>query len=178
MTVSIETTRLSSVITGCGGKETTCSRMSITYRTRSTNGVTTLRPGCSVARYLPNRSTIPARAWGTILTVLASTRIAKSTSTMKNANRNGIWLPLVRESCGSGPQLVGAQDVRRRTLDRHDVDRRTGLDLVVLVVRLGRPDLAADLHPARRHVRQRLQDVPALADQCLRAGPQRRPGVQ
>ena len=29
MTVSMVTTRLSSVITGCGGKETTCSRRSI-----------------------------------------------------------------------------------------------------------------------------------------------------
>ena len=29
LTVSIDTTRLSSVITGCGGKDTTCSRRSI-----------------------------------------------------------------------------------------------------------------------------------------------------
>jgi hypothetical protein len=48
MTVSIETTTLSSVITGCGLKETTCSRRSITSRIRSTNGTTIVRPAFSV----------------------------------------------------------------------------------------------------------------------------------
>src|SRR5919108_566793 len=38
MTVSIPTTRLSSVITGWGGNETTCSRRSSSGFTRSTNG--------------------------------------------------------------------------------------------------------------------------------------------
>ena len=45
MTVSIETTRLSSVITGCGGNETTCSRRSISGRSRSTNGTSDREPG-------------------------------------------------------------------------------------------------------------------------------------
>ena len=48
MTVSIETTTLSSVITGCGAKETTCSRRSITSRIRSTNGTTIVSPAFSV----------------------------------------------------------------------------------------------------------------------------------
>ena len=48
MTVSMFTVRLSAVITGCGGKETTCSRMSIIARTRSTNGISTCGPGCRV----------------------------------------------------------------------------------------------------------------------------------
>ena len=48
MTVSMLTTRLSSVITGCGGNETTCSRRSISGRSRSTNGTTSARPGVSV----------------------------------------------------------------------------------------------------------------------------------
>ena len=48
MTVSIETTRLSSVITGCGGNETTCSRMSISGRTRSMNGTRMFSPGMRV----------------------------------------------------------------------------------------------------------------------------------
>ena len=48
------------VITGCGGKETTCSRMSTSGRTRSMNGTRMLRPGESVLWYLPSRSTTPA----------------------------------------------------------------------------------------------------------------------
>jgi hypothetical protein len=48
MTVSMLTTRLSSVMTGCGGNETTCSRMSTMSRTRSTNGTTMFTPGVSV----------------------------------------------------------------------------------------------------------------------------------
>src|SRR3954470_13037881 len=45
MTESMLTTRLSSVITGCGGNETTCSRRSRSGRTASTNGTTMGRPG-------------------------------------------------------------------------------------------------------------------------------------
>jgi hypothetical protein len=48
MTVSIPTTRLSSVITGCGGNDTTCSRRSISGRTRSTNGTISASPASSV----------------------------------------------------------------------------------------------------------------------------------
>ena len=47
-TVSMETTRLSSVITGCGGNEATCSRISTRPRIRSTNGTRMLRPGVRV----------------------------------------------------------------------------------------------------------------------------------
>ena len=42
------TCRLSEVMTGCGGKEMTCSRRSIVARTRSTNGTRMDRPGESV----------------------------------------------------------------------------------------------------------------------------------
>ncbi len=42
------TTRLSSVITGWGGKLTTCSRRSISGFTRSMNGMTIASPGLSV----------------------------------------------------------------------------------------------------------------------------------
>jgi hypothetical protein len=48
MTVSMPTTRLSSVITGWGGKETTCSRRSMSGLTRSTNGMISVSPGSSV----------------------------------------------------------------------------------------------------------------------------------
>ncbi len=48
MTESIETVRLSSVITGCGGNETTCSRRSISGLTRSMYGTTSANPASSV----------------------------------------------------------------------------------------------------------------------------------
>jgi hypothetical protein len=47
-TVSMPTTRLSSVITGWGGNETTCSRRSMSGLSRSMNGMSTLSPGFSV----------------------------------------------------------------------------------------------------------------------------------
>jgi hypothetical protein len=48
MTVSMPTTRLSSVITGCGGNATTCSRRSISGLTRSMNGTISVSPASSV----------------------------------------------------------------------------------------------------------------------------------
>ena len=48
MTVSIWITRLSSVITGCGGNETTVSRRSISGLTRSTYGTTSVSPASRV----------------------------------------------------------------------------------------------------------------------------------
>ncbi len=48
MTESMLTTRLSSVITGCGGNETTCSRRSMVARMRSMKGTTSVSPGESV----------------------------------------------------------------------------------------------------------------------------------
>src|SRR5580693_2009546 len=79
------TTRLSRVMTGCGGKLTTCSRRSISGRSRSTNGVTTFRPAFSVRWYRPNRSTIPAVACGmmrTDRTMARTTRMTRTTSRM------------------------------------------------------------------------------------------------
>src|SRR6478736_1681730 len=77
----METTRLSSVITGCGGKDTTCSRRSRRGSSRSTNGIRMVRPGFSVRWYLPSRSTTPARACGTIRTERTRTIITNATST-------------------------------------------------------------------------------------------------
>ena len=48
MTVSMLITRLSSVITGCGGNETTVSRRSISGFTRSTYGMISASPASSV----------------------------------------------------------------------------------------------------------------------------------
>ena len=53
MTVSMLTTRLSEVITGCGGNDTTCSRRSTPARTRSTNGMSRCRPASSVRVVAP-----------------------------------------------------------------------------------------------------------------------------
>src|SRR5712691_8249424 len=85
MTVSMLTTRLSWVVTGCGGKLTTCSRRSMSGSSRSTNGVTMFSPACRVRWYRPNRSTIPALACGTMRTDLlttTTTRMTKTTSRM------------------------------------------------------------------------------------------------
>ena len=78
MTVSMPTTRLSLVMTGCGGKLTTCSRRSMSGRSRSMNGTTTLSPACSVRWYRPNRSTMPARACGTIRTDRTTANMAST----------------------------------------------------------------------------------------------------
>ena len=48
MTESMLTTRLSSVITGCGGNDTTCSRRSMSGRSRSTYGTSSDSPAFSV----------------------------------------------------------------------------------------------------------------------------------
>ena len=48
MTVSMPTTRLSRVMTDCGGKPTTCSRMSTLTRTLSRTGTSRWMPGSSV----------------------------------------------------------------------------------------------------------------------------------
>ena len=82
MTVSMLTTRLSDVMTGCGGKDTTCSRRSTPARTRSTNGMSRCRPASSVLEYRPSRSTMSATACGTIRTERNS---AVTTSTRNSA---------------------------------------------------------------------------------------------
>src|ERR1022692_3563657 len=83
------TTRLSSVMTGCPLKATTCSRRSIEGLTRSTNGMMKFIPGSSVLRYRPNRSTLRARAWGTMRTVLvtiSATSATITTATIRTAS--------------------------------------------------------------------------------------------
>src|SRR3954452_1743108 len=105
MTVSMPTTRLSSVITGCGGDETTCSRRSISGLTRSTNGTTSARPGSSVRWKRPRRSTTPARAWGTIRTPDAATN-----STNRKITIRAITPPDTRHS-SFGHERRGAPDL-------------------------------------------------------------------
>src|SRR6478736_4569969 len=68
-------------MTGCGGKDTTCSRRSSNGSKRSTNGISRVSPGFRVRWYLPSRSTTPARACGMIRTDRTSTIITNTIST-------------------------------------------------------------------------------------------------
>ena len=85
-TVSMCTTRLSSVMTGCGAKETTCSRRSTFARIRSTNGTTVLSPASSVRLYEPSRSTTYARACGTTRTARTSESRATAPTAARTIN--------------------------------------------------------------------------------------------
>src|SRR5919204_2722689 len=135
MTESIETTRLSSVITGCGLKETTCSRRSIRGRRRSMNGTTIASPGVSVRWKRPSRSTMPAFACGTIRIVLASMMTTKRATT--------------RMTMSATISASLAIDERGRALDLGDVDARARLEHVLVAVECASaPDLAADLDTA------------------------------
>src|SRR3954470_1855208 len=132
MTESMLTTRLSSVITGCGGNDTTCSRRSINGLSRSTNGTSRDRPGSSVRAYRPSRSTTPARACGTIRTE------RRTTTTMKNRTARKTMPPAVIPTSSF-------RDERRGAVDLQDFDAVARLDDLVLVIGAGAPDLAADL---------------------------------
>src|SRR3954451_13275462 len=118
MTVSIDTTRLASVITGWGGKLTACSRRSIRYRTLSTNGTTMFRPAGSVSLYLPKRSTTPARACGMIRTVFASSTITKISSSASRIRIAVTGLSYLRRSLA---ELGDRVDVRRGAADLEDL---------------------------------------------------------
>src|SRR5580765_7111039 len=113
MTVSMLTTTLSSVITGCGWNETTCSRRSTISRTRSTNGTTIVRPAFRVREYRPNRSTTPARAWGTTRIVRQSASRTNATTPARTINSTTRDLLLV--------------DERGCALDLDDFDSSAGL---------------------------------------------------
>src|SRR3954470_10465479 len=153
MTVSIPTTRLSSVITGCGGKETTCSRRSSSGLTRSTNGTISVRPGSSVREERPSRSTIPARACGTIRTPDAATM-----------NRN--TARTISAMTPGSTRASSFRDERRGALDLDDLDPPADLDDVVVVVGPRGPDLAVDAHAADPLVvGDALEDHGLLADE-------------
>src|SRR4051794_9103231 len=114
-----------------------------------------LRPAGSVSLYFPNRSTIPARAWGTIRIVLASRGTTKRNS--RTSRMSTISAPMgtpsalvVRRGRGanSGLDARYRMDVRRGSADLQDLDGAPRLDGERLVVRLGRPDLAGQLDPS------------------------------
>src|SRR4051794_20055804 len=157
-------TRLSSVITGWGGNETTCSRRSSSGLTRSTYGTTSARPGSSVRWQRPSRSTTPARACGMIRmprATVISTTAATTMSTIKLAK--GVLFLFVYQ--------------RRGALDLHDLDPGAGLEGVVLVVGAGGPDLAVQLHRAAVAV-DAVDHHGRRPDQRRRSGAQLRRHVQ
>src|SRR5579884_1643228 len=135
MTVSMLTTRLSSVITGCGGKETTCSRRSSSGRSRSTNGTTSARPGESVRWYRPNLSITPARACGTIRIVRATTSSTNTATASKT----------IRVTMGVS---CSTEDERRGAVDLCDFDLLFGQLWFAFEEGARRPFLATDLHAA------------------------------
>src|SRR5689334_20216139 len=100
---------------------------------------------------------MPARACGTIRTVLATTATAKITSRMSTISAAGMvsppclaWFVVVRRRSvrppwpGLGAELGDRVDQGRGALDLEDVDLCADRDHVVLVIGPGGPDLAAD----------------------------------
>src|SRR5215212_3320502 len=160
MTVSIWTTRLSSVITGCGGKDTTCSRRSIRGLTRSTKGTISASPGSSVRWKRPRRSTTPARACGTIRTPDAAT------NSTNNSTTNRAMTPPV-----TAHTSISNKD--RSALDLDDLDALPGLEDPAVLVRAGAPLLALELDHAGL-VRRRLQHQRMAPDEPRGARPQAR----
>src|SRR4051812_13464277 len=133
----METTRLSEVITGCGGKGTTCSRMSTLARTRATYGIRMLSPGLRVRWNRPNRSTTSICCCCTTRTDLArvttTNRIRPIARTMRK-----IWVPFTSFS----------PDERSRALDLDDPDLAARVDDLSGVVRARLPVCTVDLDHA------------------------------
>ena len=145
MTVSMQTTRLSSVITGCGGKDTTCSRRSISGRSRSTNGTRMVRPGGQGAA-------VPAEPLDDAGPGLRHDphRLGQRDEHQQHDARRAT--PSATSDAHSDLRFV---DDRRGAVDLHDLDVPPGLDDVCVgVVRradqtsplsLTRPSSASDL---------------------------------
>src|SRR3954447_1014677 len=135
MTVSMPTTRLSSVITGWGGNETTCSRRSIRGLTRSTNGTMSARPGSSVRWKRPRRSTTPARACGTIRIPDAAMNSTNTITTIR------AMTPPVTGNSSFGNE-------RRGALDLDDLHALAGLEDAAVLVGARGPVLPLELDDA------------------------------
>src|SRR5690606_9911763 len=137
------TTRLSSVITGCGCDENTCSRMSSLVLMRSATGMMKFSPGWSVVRNRPKRSTLYRCAWGTIRTV-ETTANTTSTAAMMISTKGSIAPALPCRQSGSWQEFPRVDD-GRRALDLHDVDQRPSRNHVIVVERARRPFLPGEL---------------------------------
>src|SRR6476619_1625018 len=144
MTVSMLTTRLSEVMTGCGGKETTCSRRSTLARILSTNGTRKWMPPSRVREYRPSRSMIRAVCCGTMRTVRMMTIAAKTTSSART------MYPAEMSMLRSVPSLrehVAGND-RRGSLNGHDTDLLARRARCPALGAPGRPGLAGEFDPA------------------------------
>src|ERR1700712_5673086 len=155
------TCRLSAVITGCGGKEMTCSRRSIVARTRSTNGTRTDRPGDSVRLKRPRRSTTLAWACGTMVTLLPRMMITRTTITSA-AIRAGVTAgppsssgrrscPRERHSSAAVHNRVSLErlpDHRGGALHLDDPDDLPDGEALGAVLAARRPLVGAELNPA------------------------------
>src|SRR6266508_7034640 len=128
----MDTTRLSEVITGCGRKLTTCSRMSTLVRTASMNGISRFSPGVSVRWYLPSRSTTSIRCCGTTRTDRTNVTTTKRANTAANVMR--------KTSSTSIPPHQGGS-----ALDLNDPDPFSDRIGLAHVVRPGEPGFTLDL---------------------------------
>src|SRR5947209_6028271 len=173
MTVSMLTTRLSDVITGCGGNDTTCSRRSTVARGRSTNGMRKCRPGSSVREYRPSRSTITELACDTTRTarmiVITTNRTNRSTTIRPMAlpliaappvpwwsSRHpslGLAGPIRWDRAGDAGAGRERRDHGGRGVDADALHGRTDFERVPVPAGAerdgpGRPDLAGELDAA------------------------------
>src|SRR5690349_4611668 len=102
-----------------------------------------LSPAGSVTLYLPKRSTMPARACGTIRTVLTrvtTTKIRSRSATMPTTCMRLAFFRLF-SVCGSGSELGDFVDVGGGAADLEHLDLGPDSDHVVVHVRAGAPDL-------------------------------------
>src|ERR1700722_4122274 len=146
--------RLSSVMTGCGGNDTTRSRRSIRARMRSMKGTSRVSCPLTVRLYRPNRSITAASACGISATDLATTTMAnitRTTSSTNPATAPCTGVPFSRSVFRSvfADRLAVSEYHRRGAVDVHDGDRIARFVDVVVVVGARRPDLAVELHLAR-----------------------------
>src|SRR3954451_21111978 len=144
MTESMATVRLSDVMTGCGGKLTTCSRRSINGRMRSTNGTRIVSPGVAVRTYRPNRSTTAGRACGTIRT--ERTRTNSTTTRTTSAAITPPVTSFLRSLLGLEVWPF-VQHHGGRPADLHHPDDRAGREDLPLIEGAGRPLAAVEPNP-------------------------------
>src|SRR5690606_3941334 len=99
------TIALSRVMTCWDGTSSTCSIMFMRRPMRSTNGVRMWMPGVRVFVYLPNRSTVNSRPWGTILITLNRKMSAKTANITKKISEKFIRPSDVETSLSAGRRL-------------------------------------------------------------------------
>src|SRR6476661_7021521 len=124
-----------------------------------------LRPAGSVCLYLPNRSTMPARACGTIRTVLASSTMTNSSTSASSTRKTVI-------GTSSGVESRDGVDVGGGAADLEHLDGLAGGDGQRLVVGGRGPLLAGELDPAVLERGDLLGDQSLLPDELAVAEPE------